>query len=42
VYTARVFEAVNRANIRVVERGQELCFALEAREAVDIKGESVT
>jgi hypothetical protein len=32
----RFFQAVNRRDIGVIERGEHLCFALEARHALDI------
>jgi hypothetical protein len=35
----RFFEAVDRRDIRMVERGEDLRFAPEAREPVDIEGE---
>ena len=38
--TCGFFEAINRRDIRVVERGEKLRFAFEAREPIGIAGES--
>ena len=35
------FEAVNRRDVRMIERGEDLRFALEAREPLLIEGEAV-
>ena len=37
----RFFKAVNRGDVRMIERGQDLRFALEACEPVDIEGEEL-
>jgi hypothetical protein len=41
VRVLRFFEAVNDADIRVLERGQHLGFALKPRQAVGIRGEQI-
>ncbi len=36
---ARVLEAVNRRDVRMIQRGQHLCLALEPREPIGIERE---
>ena len=38
-HAARLFEAVDRGDVRVIERGEHLRFAREPRQAVRIDGE---
>jgi len=33
------FESVNRSDVRMIERGEQLCFALESRKTIGIGGE---
>src|SRR5262245_46836780 len=35
------FESVNRSDVRMIERGEQLRFALESRETIGIGGEGV-
>ncbi len=39
VHATRFLQAVNRTDIRMIQRGQNLRFALEARQPIDIEGE---
>src|SRR6266550_3842511 len=41
LYAVRFFKAVDRGDVRVIERRQQLCFALETREAVGIGDKAV-
>jgi hypothetical protein len=41
VHAVRLVQAVDRGDARMVERGEELCFPLEARQALRIGGKSL-